>query len=844
MNEILMDTLPTWPQRWRFPELVAVLERSADPDDADILDALLDGLAHPVADAADAVRRLVGQGEFRIAADLCRDDALMGAVTTTERAALSAVIVEGEQAALADVERRRNEFVQREQRAGIPTSEPEGLRAAVGRPAELRVLYDRWRGRIEDAEKRQAREIREQLGAGPDDAPEWREAVEACITAGELPAAREILEAGPTAYPDASPFAVRTRAAWPWGQWTLVQLLQWYADPGLAQAGFNARWRPPADDDAATSVIDALRALRETVDRTTVAEFVRAFHILLDVPGVAQVVETVAGGYRSELRGLNDARLPRELLPDRMTLWFGPADWTPPAQRGPAVWFRLDAPASARSDGPAVLTPQTVFELVAPDNGRAQSYATRRIHLLRELCRQFDLDDLIGPDTELLFDPAAFRTGVGWLLELLGVRVDGVTLDTLLYDTARHPVLLRAALDHLLGRRASRPDRLTTQALAQWRADRTGAERLCARLRRGLDQRSEAVLAAAVLVGVDFGAEPFTADDLAARLLEAQFEAGVDGPRRPVTDLIDVDRALARLVDTGLVLVGDDGHRLRSAGLLSLLTAGADWAAVAAEILDRLAARFDEVLESVQTELTRQAVLHWIKNDLEALDLQVDGIGEYADQLPKDLRTLWELLAETLSRLRTARQVAGDGIRERLRAERVDLVRLLEELVAMERRYQRDAVLELDAEDGPVFVEASYFLLDQAVRNLLTNAVQQFRTRGDGRIQVRLRRQAGALASGQGDWAIIEVHDSGPGLTAEQRERFEAGERFSGRTGGEGTGLRYARAHIDYCGGSLTLEPGPGDLGGAHFLIRLPLAPSSPEVSRQGRTGARSCSGR
>ncbi|QLQ39474.1 sensor histidine kinase [Micromonospora robiginosa] len=830
-----MDVLPTWSQRWRFPELVAVRERSADPDDTDVLDALLDGLAQPVTAPADAVRRLVGLGEFRVAAGLWRDDALMGSLTATDRAALSAVILDGEQAALADVERRRNELVQREGRVAFSTSEPEGLRAAVGRPAELNALFDEWRGRIEKAEKARARDIRQRLAARTDDAPEWREAVEDCIKAGELTAATDILEAGPTPFPDASPFAARPRAAWPWGEWKLVQLLQWYADPGLAPAGFNVRWRPPAEDDAAAGVIDALRALRETVDRGTVTEFVRAFHILLDVPGVPHVVADEAEGFRAELCGLTDARLPRELLPDRMTLWFGPADWTPPTERSPAVWFRLDAPPSAGSGGPAVLTPQTVFELVAPDHGRARSYAARRIHLLRELCRQLDLDDLIGPDTELLFEPATFRTGVGWLLELLGVRVDGVTLDTLIYDTARHPVLLRAALDHLLGPRASRPDRITTQDLARWRADRAGVERLCARLRRGLDRRSEAVLAAAVLTGMDFGAEPFTADDLAARLLEVQVEAEADGPRRPATDLVDVDRALERLVDAGLVVVRpeDGGHRLRSAGLLSLLTTGADWAAVAGEILDRLAERFDEVLESVQTELSRQAVLHWIKNDLEALDLQIDSIRQYADVLPEEPREMWKLLAETLNRLQKARQAAGDGIRERLRAERVDLVKLLEELVAMERRYQRDAALDLDAEDGPVVVEASYFLLDQAVRNLLTNAVQQFRTRGGGRIQVRLRNLAG-VAPAEGDWAVIEVHDSGPGLTAEQRERFEAGERFSSRTGGEGTGLRYARSQIDYCGGSLTLDPGRSDLGGALFLIRLPLASSSPELSRPG----------
>jgi signal transduction histidine kinase len=110
--------------------------------------------------------------------------------------------------------------------------------------------------------------------------------------------------------------------------------------------------------------------------------------------------------------------------------------------------------------------------------------------------------------------------------------------------------------------------------------------------------------------------------------------------------------------------------------------------------------------------------------------------------------------------------------------------------------------------------------LNQVFTNLLVNALDA--VDGDGTVTVRTRRD--------GDAAVVEVVDSGPGVPDDQRERiFEP--FFTTKPVGIGTGLgldisfRIVQRH----GGSLVLcdQPGP-----TTFRIRLPLipvaAPSTP----------------
>lgn len=131
--------------------------------------------------------------------------------------------------------------------------------------------------------------------------------------------------------------------------------------------------------------------------------------------------------------------------------------------------------------------------------------------------------------------------------------------------------------------------------------------------------------------------------------------------------------------------------------------------------------------------------------------------------------------------------------------------------------------LEIAPESGPLVVSADDARLRQVIGNLVTNALTH--TPPEAEIRVRLRAEPGGFA-------VVEVADTGPGLSAEQAERvFERfyradaarTRRVDGNTG-TGLGLAIVAALVAAHHGSVEVAGTPG--GGATFRVRLPLLPA------------------
>ena len=125
---------------------------------------------------------------------------------------------------------------------------------------------------------------------------------------------------------------------------------------------------------------------------------------------------------------------------------------------------------------------------------------------------------------------------------------------------------------------------------------------------------------------------------------------------------------------------------------------------------------------------------------------------------------------------------------------------------------------EITADSHSLTVQGSPRLLRRLIRNLLENA----RRYSTGAISLELSQ----LRVGTQQLAAIQVHDRGPGVPADQRERiFEPFYRLPGaseRDGGVGLGLALVKSISQRHSGSVRCESRPG--GGASFIVELPIA--------------------
>ncbi len=153
----------------------------------------------------------------------------------------------------------------------------------------------------------------------------------------------------------------------------------------------------------------------------------------------------------------------------------------------------------------------------------------------------------------------------------------------------------------------------------------------------------------------------------------------------------------------------------------------------------------------------------------------------------------------------------------------VDLGEVVPDCLVFVRTLARDhgvrllPPLGLEEGRGPK-VLADQRRLRQVVLNLLSNAIKYNRT--DGQVQVTCRNQTSHV--------VIDVRDTGQGLSAAQRERlFQPFERLGAERGsieGTGIGLALCQRLVLAMGGRIGVESEPGV--GSSFWVRLPAQPA------------------
>jgi CheY-like chemotaxis protein len=155
-------------------------------------------------------------------------------------------------------------------------------------------------------------------------------------------------------------------------------------------------------------------------------------------------------------------------------------------------------------------------------------------------------------------------------------------------------------------------------------------------------------------------------------------------------------------------------------------------------------------------------------------------------------------------------------------SNRVDLSQVIREAVQLTTPRWRDAAqaegrpisVHIEAENGAT-IQGSAAQLRELLTNLIFNAVDALPTGGTIRLRV--------LAEGR--WGIIDVVDSGVGMTADVQARvFEPFFTTKGE-GGSGLGLAMVFGIVEQHGGRIEVRSAPGN--GTTIRITLPLAETS-----------------
>jgi two-component system OmpR family sensor kinase len=270
----------------------------------------------------------------------------------------------------------------------------------------------------------------------------------------------------------------------------------------------------------------------------------------------------------------------------------------------------------------------------------------------------------------------------------------------------------------------------------------------------------------------------------------------------------------------GAIAAGDLSHRVPAgtpgteAGALGVALNG---------MLERIEEAFD------QRAASEDRLRQFVADASHELRTPVTTIRGYAELYRNGGLPAGEPLAEAMRRTEQEAIRMGSLVEDLLRLARLDQGRPLAHEPVDLSVIAADAVRDASAvapdrhvtaaTDGPVVVQGDEDGLRQVVTNLLGNALVHA---PDASVTVAVRAD--------GDRAVVEVTDDGPGMTEADAtrafERFYRADTSRGRhRGGSGLGLSIVEATARAHGGTVALRSAVGS--GTTVRVELPLTPPS-----------------
>jgi two-component system OmpR family sensor kinase len=333
--------------------------------------------------------------------------------------------------------------------------------------------------------------------------------------------------------------------------------------------------------------------------------------------------------------------------------------------------------------------------------------------------------------------------------------------------------------------------------------------------------------------------------------VRAAVEPRTGGTLIVATSLADVDATLRQLLWVALLVTAAVLAALAALslwvvrlGLRPLDAIGRTAAAIAAGDLSRRVERAEPRTEVGRLGLALNAMLgqiesafkaraaseqklrrfvadasHELRTPLAAVRAYAELFGRGADRRPEDLARSMEGIGRESERMSVLVEdlllLARLDEGRPLEREHVELEQVVGDAVETAITVEPARPVEFEAERAAVLGDRDR--LRQIVDNLLSNV--RAHTPAGAPVRVRVRSANGS--------AVIEVTDSGPGMSAEETERvferfYRADQSRSRSSGGVGLGLSIVAAVAEAHGGTVAARSERGQ--GATFEITLPLA--------------------
>ncbi|MBI5556911.1 MAG: HAMP domain-containing protein [Deltaproteobacteria bacterium] len=211
---------------------------------------------------------------------------------------------------------------------------------------------------------------------------------------------------------------------------------------------------------------------------------------------------------------------------------------------------------------------------------------------------------------------------------------------------------------------------------------------------------------------------------------------------------------------------------------------------------------------------------HEVNNPLNNISLTAEVLLE--DLPEEEGGATREMVAEILAQTERAREVVQNllvFIRKAKITDPVvmDVVQLAENSVGLLKNQLRLSQIEVktDFPAGPVKSSGFPSQIEQVLVNIMLNAIQAMGPGGCLTVRV--------LAMPEQQAGVVEITDTGPGISSEDRKRI-FDPFFTTKSDGTGLGLSVSYSIIEKHGGVIGLESEPGR--GTIFRIALPLVDS------------------